>query len=519
MKRFFFIGFLWLLCACAQKKGLLGGPEDQTSPTLIKSSPAHEETQVQTQKINLYYQEEVQFKNAQTEIVFSPPLKYPAEYKNKGHLLEILFTDTLQKNTTYTVDLGKSVVDITENNPIDSAQTLVFSSGSSIDQGQLSGQVKDALSGERAQKAWILLHLATADSQVQKTAPLFLQKTDSAGFYHFKNIPNTSFRAYALVDGNSNLRYDLPTEKLAFSNIIQITDSAQTLDFELFDELEPNKETQILKKEYQHPGFIQLIFSDSVRDVKLNNQVAFIDSSAKDTIVFSIHPANILLGTWVVFSWNKKQSDSLFIPENPTYRPLSIQTAAIKKWDYDLVLTSSYPMLAIDSNHIQWMGDSTLTSPSWFISPQNPYQALAKAFWKEDVSYTCILAPGAIQWVADTTLKDTIKLRFQTDRARQYVNINTLIQGHDSSQMHILQLLNTEKIVVQEIYGAMSRATFKQVKAGTYYLRLIEDLNQNKRWDVGRLHGHISSEKIYFYTEKLELQEGFDLDFIWKIKR
>jgi len=54
------------------------------------------------------------------------------------------------------------------------------------------------------------------DSLPLTTLPLYVSSTDEEGKYHLQNLAEGNYMLFALLDGNNNYMFDLPTESIAF---------------------------------------------------------------------------------------------------------------------------------------------------------------------------------------------------------------------------------------------------------------------------------------------------------------
>ena len=108
---------LFALVQCAKRGSPSGGEKDLEGPELIKAFPSNLSVSFKGQKIKLLFNEYVQLKDVQSQLVVSPPLKYNPEIKPQNRaskVLEIILKDTLQENTTYSFNFGQSIVDFNE---------------------------------------------------------------------------------------------------------------------------------------------------------------------------------------------------------------------------------------------------------------------------------------------------------------------------------------------------------------------------------------------------------------------
>lgn len=105
---------------CARRGRPTGGPKDVTAPVWLKAEPENMTINFKATKIRLYFDELVKLEDIQEQLIVSPPLKYLPEITPQGgadRFIEIKLKDTLQENTTYTLNFGQSIVDNNEGNP------------------------------------------------------------------------------------------------------------------------------------------------------------------------------------------------------------------------------------------------------------------------------------------------------------------------------------------------------------------------------------------------------------------
>ena len=131
---------------CAKRGNPSGGNRDSIPPVIIKINPENYHTNFNEKEIKIYFDEYIKLKEINKELVVSPPLKYQAEITplTTGKFIKIKVKDTLKKNTTYSFNFGKSIVDNNEENTLEYFKYVV-STGNYIDSLKLKGAVQDAL--------------------------------------------------------------------------------------------------------------------------------------------------------------------------------------------------------------------------------------------------------------------------------------------------------------------------------------------------------------------------------------
>ena len=58
------------------------------------------------------------------------------------------------------------------------------------------------------------------DSAPYNKLPSYICRTDKFGRFRLNNLQAADYRLFALKDGNSNMKFDLPSESIAFADSI-----------------------------------------------------------------------------------------------------------------------------------------------------------------------------------------------------------------------------------------------------------------------------------------------------------
>jgi len=113
-----------LIFGCANRIPPQGGPRDREPPKLLKATPPDMTRNFKGKVIRLDFDEFIKLNNTYTEITMSPtPTKVP-DYKLKQKSLVITLKDSLEKNTTYVINFGKAIADVTEGNILKTLPTF-----------------------------------------------------------------------------------------------------------------------------------------------------------------------------------------------------------------------------------------------------------------------------------------------------------------------------------------------------------------------------------------------------------
>ena len=206
--------------ACASTGMPDGGPYDETPPKFVRATPEPNATNNKRSKI-----EYIKLDKPSEKVIISPPQKEAPEVKVSGRRVLVEFFDTLQENTTYTIDFGDAIVDNNEDNPLGNF-AYAFSTGESIDTMEVSGTVLNAQDLEPVKGIQVGLHKDLHDSAFTKLPFVRISHTDSRGHFTVRGIAPGKYRIYALMDGNQNYLFDSKTEAVAWQDSLIVPSMA-----------------------------------------------------------------------------------------------------------------------------------------------------------------------------------------------------------------------------------------------------------------------------------------------------
>ena len=194
-----------------------GGWYDETPPHVVGAEPADQGTNVKQRKIRINFNEFVKIDNATEKVIVSPPQLQMPEIKATGKTIEVKLLDSLQRNTTYTIDFSDAISDNNEGNPLGN-YTYSFSTGETIDTMQVSGYVVAAENLEPVKGILVGLYANLSDSAFQTLPMLRVSRTDSRGHFVIKGVKSGTYRIYALQDMDGNYQFNQKSEKIAFNH-------------------------------------------------------------------------------------------------------------------------------------------------------------------------------------------------------------------------------------------------------------------------------------------------------------
>ncbi len=522
MNKYIYIFFI-LIIGCAQIRSPTGGEKDTTPPQIIEMKPANFSTNFNENRIVITFDEYVKLNGIYEQLLVSPPLKQRPEIILKGKSLVIDLKEILQENTTYTFNLGEGIIDNNEGNILDSSK-FVFSSGSVLDSLILGGKVIDAYTN-RGLEASVLLHSILNDSSIVLNNPSYFTKSDDKGNFKFENLREGHYQIFALDDLDKNYKWS-ENENLAFLNNTVEVHAADSVEhiLNLFSK-EPD-ELLLLRSDAKNTGRLEMVFNKELDSLSFENisfsySNAHINQNQKDSIIIFFEDVvpekncalRVLNGTHLI------DTVSLFSFENNKkveYPELSlIQGQTIEHNPNDpLYLETNNPIKSIDESKIALRIDTTIQEVKKELQSYN--QIRMNADWIQSNKGSIALYPGAIQDIYGQT-NDTLILRLKILNESDFGEFNVTVSPPTMGN-YIFEVYTDNSILKKEIIDTARTFNWTWFETGEISLRLIEDQNQNGKWDSGDYFLKRQPERVWIYKEKIQIRPNWSFDQEWFIK-
>ncbi len=475
------------------------------------------------EKIIIEFDEFVKLVNDYQEITLSPEMPSRPEFRIRRRNLEITLPDSLEENTTYTINFGKAVQDVNESNPLLN-YTYVFSTGDVIDSLSISGRVVNALTKVPEKEITVMLIPVRQDSIFGKSRPNIFTQTDTAGYYELNYLREEAYRIYALKEENNDRIYNAPTELIGFLvDSIYLDTTLTNINLEIFRQIPDN-------------------FRNLDRTIETNGRIGFIfNRPMKDTEIDIIAPAALNSDKIVEFAptldsatmWvNTLDFDSLqvrFIEAGQALDTVTMRPGRNVKYDRDflildnldrsrvnrvkhLVLKAGSPVSAIDRNSIVLLEDSIPRTTYQLVADTSAArQYILRYNWRPQRNYSLEIQEGAFTgYFGDKNKAHT--LAFTLDDSDAYGDIVFQVEVPDTTQQYILELTNDKKDFVYRrvILSESQEIEFKQLLAGKYTLRVIYDENRNGEWDSGHVQQKRQPERIWYIGKEFIIRANWE---------
>lgn len=538
-----------------------GGPKDTIPPIITKLYPLDGQINVPRHKTKLVltFNEYVTVKDPKS-LFLSPPLEKAAKFKLQNKSVVVYFENDLDSNKTYTLDVTNAIADNNEGNMFP-GYTLVFSTGNQIDSMLLTGIVQDCNTLQPIKGATVMLYKDLADSAVFLHRPDAAVKTDDWGFFCLRNIQDTTYRLFAIIDENNNNIYEPETEKIAFVDsiirpLVKINDSlpeiqkydmkdticclARNTEYELNVFREKPSKQLIVNKERVGERTAYITFMAPYAQI----DSIWIKGVPQDKLLTQFNLQQDSLEIWV--NDPRPQPDTLFLnvkymktdtlgllnsftEEIKLPKPKSALIAKtsrkdIKKEDttavftvdakpenieqYGFVVEFKYPLVqdAFDSLNFKSINPRQQESEEKYTVKRDSlnlrkYIITPKNQFQPGYEYILKMPHRKFKDI-NGFYNDSLDVKVSLPKDDKLSTM--MLNMSNVKNKYIVDLLDEKRTKVLRNYIIEKDQTlvFPYLKAGKYSIRITEDLNKNGLVDTGNILEHKQPEKVLFY--KLE---------------
>ncbi|MBK7856494.1 MAG: Ig-like domain-containing protein [Bacteroidetes bacterium] len=449
-------------------------------------------------------------------MIISPIIKPAPEISVKNKNVVIRFTESLQTNTTYTINFGNSITDVHEGNSYEGYQ-FVFSTGASLDSSSVKGKVYFANNLKTEKGIVVVLYTNSTDSAPYKTMPDYFTKTDDGGNFSIKNIRNTSYKLFALKETDGNYLFNSVDEQIAFNNELVNANDTTGTELALFKEEDPK--FFIKTKGFAEKGKFVLVFNKPLGNIELKNLSA--ENIPVEQKEFSIQKDSLIL--WMKDTmvnnlnftlWNNEQliDTVVFTEKKTTNKPTgrdsdvgfklraSINTEGLIKTNDTLVITFSAPLVLSKSNpeKIQLTKDSITSIPfttEWIDSSNRKLKIIFKPIEQE--VYKLFIPPKNFTSIFGLS-NDSLVFNITTLQSTKLGSVLVKLSGINEGN-YLLQLVNDkDETIYQRKITRAGKYLFELIDPLKYKLRLVYDSNSNGKWDTGNYLKKNSTGKKLF---------------------
>ena len=500
------------LARCANIRTPSGGPKDKKPPRLISSIPPANQTNYKGTTILLTFDETVKLNNPREEIIISPSPGKEIEYQVKNNKVFITPKTPWKDSTTYSILFREGIQDITESN-VPPNLKLAFSTGPHIDSLIIAGTVTDLLLGDPKDQATVAIY-ASDTFNIFLHAPEYFTKTDKNGNFQLENIANGTFRLYAFVDKNKNLKIESRSEMFGFlKQPLELHHDVDTLQIGLVQlDSRPLKLSSVrnlgnlTRIKYSKALTDFTITPDTLSSAFGDNQTEInIWAPLQDSLRVHLMGRDSLETTTDTLLYIKRDP-SVKVPQEKFSVSLGGPSINPDQGRLITTLTFSKPILQFNYDSLYIKVDTTarLTFSKDEVTYIRKKKQLRiqkdlgkKMFGPDSNPELTLMMKKAFALSMD---QDTSKAQSETVTIYwPEENAIVSVQAQTSRKNYILQLIEkTSRKVVAEAIN-QPRLNAKNVVPSDYLIRAILDDNANGKWDPGNYERGIEPEKIIYY--------------------
>ncbi len=515
--------------SCAKKGRPSGGPKDIQPPVMLKATPENYSTNFTEQEIKIYFDEYIKLNDLTKQLIISPPLNIRPLITPQGgasKYVKIKIYDTLQPNTTYSFNFGKSIVDNNESNPYPYFK-YVFSTGKSIDSLGLNGSIRDAIAKTADDFVSVMLYEIDStftDSVVYNKKPRYITNTlDSTTNFKFENLKAGKYLLTALKEESDNYKFNQKTDKIAFKKDFITVPSEDSHELTLFKEIQNYK---ALKPKHERKNRIKFRYEGEATEdvlIKLLSDKNIVSTITKevnnDTLQYWFKP-NVDLDSLNFTMTHKQEIDSFTVrmrkkvkSDSLSFKPVSTSLAL----DGIYKIVSTIPVTTIDDSKIKILDKDSVSVP--FMSSIDKLTSIINLEFKKEESqkYSISILPEAFTDFFEAT-NDTLSYRASTKDLSAYATFKITLNNAPNTPLIVQLVTKTGEVKYEQFGVGVYVYDFQNVTPATYNIRVIFDDNNNKKYDTGNYLKKLQPERIAYHPEEHKVKANWDVDEQFTLK-
>lgn len=498
-----------ILSACAEVGTITGGPKDEIAPQVVKSSIQEGTTNFNKQFIELTFDEFVQM-NKPSENIIIVPQHARLESRLIKKTLRIDLSNELQKNSTYTLYLNGAVKDLTEGN--DSLMRITFSTGPTLDSLTFVARTIDAFSNQIKSKITVGLF-----DSLNSDKPIYFGQSNQFGHANLTSLKEGVYYCKAFDDKNKDLQIQKDEAQDWKFDPIEINgNSTDTIIIALSIPIQPDR---IKNAKLIPPGLIGLHVPKSVEITKisLNDQELMNEKfwrPQKDSLQIAIGEFSgnefQLIVNADTFNLRRLEKNKIvkLSPKNITEENELSNISSFEVMDLiESVDTSKIEILKyLDSSNVNFTVDFE----------QNRIQLQPED--KRIKKYAVTFKDGAIKGLSGK-LNSLTKIEVLGKENREFGTL--MVKLSKPMEKGIIQLLDKEKLIDELVINSNSiekPIVFSRLNPGEYTFRIIEDLNQNGKWDPISPASKSIAERVLWYSSPSKVRANWEVETTLEIR-
>ena len=515
MRHIFVFCSLALVVGCAQVRPISGGEKDTTAPQVIASSPPANSILFNGNSFELVFDEYVQLRDLQKELLVSPPLNKLPKVKARQRSIEVSWDDTLHAQTTYIFQFGKSIADVNESNILNDF-SYVFSTGDQLDSMHCEGYVVDAFTDKPAAGIKVLLFDSLRHVFAAETRPAYFARTDEKGRFRFDYLRSGRYVLCALTDESGNNHFDIG-ESIDWRSDIQTQSNSDSLMHYLqissprdtvarsFDYLTDS--SGVLKfnlKPWLKSVSVQALNGDSIAQwMRSDTLYAAALRGCSERTEVAVRCGELVLDT---LGLERKADEWPFVR-------LSHSASQKMQANEPLVIECKRPITTVVDSLLTCFADSVET----MVNSESVNSSMRELRFNRipGSSYRLVALPG---WITDDCgeTNDTLEVSFSVYDLKELGSLRFMLPDTILSGSHFFQLKDrTGRVVYNASPVSVIDFSIERLVPGDYTAVVCEDANQNGLFDPLILEPFQQSERNHVYAKPIQVRANWEVVIDW----
>jgi hypothetical protein len=560
---FFILSYIitsFFVQSCANPQPPSGGPQDTIPPVIIEAYPENQTVNFEKRVILLRFCKYMEKSKVIENFVISPNI--PVTFDWSGKVLEIGLPQDLDTTVTYSVSFGTEYTDIYNNKPA-IAFSLIFSAGSKIDSGYISGKVYDSKPAGAYIYAFNIEKANPDTINPSNTKPDYKVQLGTNGEFRIPALKDAGYRIFSIRDQFKNELYEPVDDYASATHDIKVIGSKSTPSVlklgppvdktgPVLNEVEPVfgnylnlKFSEPVNSDFIFPESFELLCDDKSKTANIKSASIHYENKSRVVIITDksldsayIWTLNCRLNPDIAVrdTLNNIVNDSL---NSGKFKPVSAVDTAVVQFLYPSVKDSSeflpvnqiFELIfdkSIVTNHSLininlFNEDDSLSVPaeikikgsSIFVKPVLP---LTDKKWYRIVTEIKNLGTFANSKTIDTSFV----IHFKTEDFKIKGSISGVVQYEkeicDFNKYIILKHTNGRYVYWVQL-DELSAWSFNNIEPGDYSAEIFCDVDGNGHYSYGNPFPYVFSEPFVMFDDVLKVKPRWVLEnIILKVK-
>jgi uncharacterized protein (DUF2141 family) len=550
----YFILIVIFITSCANPQPPSGGPQDTIPPFVLDYFPADRAIDFKDNRIILKFSKYMDKSSVMENIAISPETRLGFDWSGKE--LEITLKDTLDKNTTYSLNLGTDYFDLLKNKPRQ-AFSLTFSTGIVIDTGIIKGNIVDE---KPAGKYTFVYQLDGIDKDTLNpatTKPDYKIQIGSSCTFEIPALKDGIYRLFVIKDEMKNGLYEyMDAFGTALSDIIVKDGKSSLLSIKpgpALDRIKP--EIVMVTSDYSNRVSVKFtkpldfnsissntfLIKDTLGKVNIGI-LSLYPTAANQSVIDLILKDNLIKDKIWSLSFN---SDTLQQPRDTSGNLLNIQkndfrfttngnidtnkpdlyktpfrdsTKSVKSdFIFDFIFNAS---IDFNSSKISFKLENLENKQEVEIKFLDSLPNLLKFRAKNNLNnFTWYKLKADFKSITSMSsglaIDTSITISFQTEDTRENSSVSGKVfikKDFCQGDVYLIMTNIGDKSVYKTTLNKKSEWNYQNLKPGSYTIEMFCDLNSDGKYNYGNILPFIFSEPFYKFSNIINVKARWSME-------